>query len=174
MNFRGAGKNRILGLEVRPRFIGFALIEDGLRLLDWGTRRHRNRALSSKAFAVSRAAALVDTTSPTLVVVRSRQVRGRMARRRLREIFAGIRSEAGKRSIKFRFVSSATVRRFLARHGCYNKAQGASLIAKWFPELSFKLPPPRKRWKSEDQRMLVFDAAATALACLNRSPPAAS
>jgi hypothetical protein len=46
-----------------------------------------------------------------------------------------------------------------------SKQDTAELLAKQFPdELSSRLPPKRKLWKSEDSRMDIFDAVGLAVA----------
>jgi hypothetical protein len=54
--------------------------------------------------------------------------------------------------------------------GARNKHQVAILIAARFPELSGQLPPRRKAWMSEDERMAIFDATLIGLwgCCPNR------
>jgi hypothetical protein len=43
------------------------------------------------------------------------------------------------------------------------KHQIVSDVAHQFPELARQLPPARKPWMSEDERMAIFDAAALAV-----------
>jgi hypothetical protein len=45
-----------------------------------------------------------------------------------------------------------------------NKYEVASALAKQFPALALRLPPRRKIWKSEDNRMGIFDSAAVGVA----------
>jgi len=49
----------------------------------------------------------------------------------------------------------------------------ARLVADRFPELEPFLPPVRKIWMHEDDRMSIFDAASFALACLPAETPEA-
>jgi hypothetical protein len=162
---------RILGLEVRPRITGFAVLEEPARLLDCGTRKHRvgNHQLAS--VTARKTNALLDLYFPSVVVARARSVRFRKARRRIAAIVRIVRRETRKHPVRFHIIDATAVRRFFALRGCASKHDVAALLARWFPELSWKLPPTRKTWKSEDHRMVVFDATATALAFLNRSPP---
>jgi hypothetical protein len=164
-------KDRILALEVRPRVTGFAVLEAKPSLLDWGMRKHRvsNRQLAGAA--ARKINALLDLYAPSAIVVRARNVLGHEARRRVKTVIGVTRGEARKRSITFQTISTEAVYRFFAPHKCTTKYQVATRVAGWFTELSWKLPPKRKSWKSEDHRMVVFDAAATGLAFLGRSPP---
>jgi len=47
--------------------------------------------------------------------------------------------------------------------GVPNKDKRARFIAARFPELARSVPPERKPWMSEDERMAIFDAAAFGL-----------
>ena len=42
----------------------------------------------------------------------------------------------------------------------HTKQDAASLLAQQFPGLSWKEPPPRKRWQHEHKNMPIFDAVA--------------
>jgi hypothetical protein len=68
-----------------------------------------------------------------------------------------------------RKISQATVKRSFSPLGVQNKDQMARFIAARFPELARYIPPERKSWMSEDQRMAIFDAAAFALVAMNRA-----
>ena len=50
-----------------------------------------------------------------------------------------------------------------------NKETIAAKVAERFPELRPYLPPPRKPWMSEDERMNVFDAVGLGLATTRSS-----
>jgi hypothetical protein len=172
MQTENTGSNgRILALEVRSRWTGFAGFELTGHLMEWGRRKYKIKGPEFAATAARRICAIIDLWPPTTIVVRTRTVRSSSARRRIRTILCTVRREAKKRSIEFRRISAKTVRYYFAARHCKSKHQVAALIAQWFPELSWKLPPKRKSWKSEDHRMVIFDAAATALAFLNKSPP---
>jgi hypothetical protein len=61
-------------------------------------------------------------------------------------------------------ISQTKVKRILLPLGIRNKNQMARFIAGRFPELARHVPPERKPWMSEDERMAMFDAAAMCLA----------
>jgi hypothetical protein len=65
----------------------------------------------------------------------------------------------------------AAVRPHYAERGAKNKDEIARMIAKRFPELRSSLPPRRKPWMPEDERMATFDAAALALAAFDVRVP---
>ncbi len=160
-------KRRTLALEVRPRSTGFVVFEGRERALDWGVRKHRVRTSSLATLLTRKICVLLDRYAPSAIVVRARKVRTKRARRRIDVIMRVMRREAKRRAIAFQVVRPHAIRSFFSPHYCTTKREIAHLIARWFPELSSKLPREQKIWKSEDHRMMLFDAAATALAFLH-------
>jgi hypothetical protein len=164
-------QNQILALEVRPRFTGFVVLQPPSRLLDFGMRKHSASQDELPCVVAKKMSALLDMHQPSLIVVRKRKVLAEEAGDKVSAVLRVVRREARKRSIQVHDISANCVRQFFVSQQCTSKNQRATLIARHLPELSWKLPPARKRWKSEDRRMAVFDAAATALVFMNRSPP---
>ena len=64
-------------------------------------------------------------------------------------------------------VPMATVREHYAELGATNKDAVARLIVQQFPELERFLPPKRRPWMPEDERMAIFDALALAMVFLS-------
>lgn len=162
---------RMLALEVRPRWITFAMFETPERLLDWGMRKYLINRRELPRIATRKLTALLDLHDPSVIVVRTRTVRMTIARRRIAIIMRIVRQQAKKRVITLRTISTNSVKKLFARDRCRSKYQRALLIARQFPDLSWRLPPKQKIWKGEDHRLVMFDAVATALTFLNRSPP---
>ena len=71
-----------------------------------------------------------------------------------------------KHGVKTKFLSKKDIADVFEPFGAYTKYQRAGLIADYFSDLSYKLPPKRKPWQSEDLRMSIFDAACLALSYL--------
>lgn len=160
--------HRLLALEVRPQRIGFVVLQGASRLLDWGVRAHAKEAGASRSTLRARIAVLLDLYAPAAIVVRRREGRRGRLWRAGAEITARIRAEARRRAIPCQVVPATEVRRFFARHCDATKSATAALLAEWFPDLAWKLPPKRRPWESEHYNTLVFDAAATAVAFLAR------
>jgi hypothetical protein len=167
---RTRSERRIVALEIRPRVIGFVVFDERTRLVDWGSRKYRVRTQTLSKVLTKKLNVLLDLYVPSAVVVRTREVRSRTARRRIDIVTGILRAEAKRRAIKVQILSTKAIRRRFAFHHCTTKQEIAGLIAGWFRELSLKLPPKRKHWRTEDSRMILFDAAATALTFLEVSP----
>ena len=164
-------KNQILALEIRPRVTGFAVFDEQCHLLDWGRRIHRVKRGELQRVVAKKIAALLNDQQPSMIVVRMRNLQSSPAREKIRVILRVTRREAKKHSITVQMIPPSVIKQFFASRHCNSKHERSTLIARWYPELAWKLPPKRKVWKSEDHRMAIFDAVASALAFTNRSPP---
>ena len=162
-----AARKRLLALEVRPQRIGFVVLQGASQLLDWGVRAYGKEKSNSPAVGWTKIATLLELYSPTVIVIRRRSS-GATTSSATPAVAAKIAAEARRRSISCRFVSGKEVPRFFARYGGTTKFAVAALLAEWFPDLVWKLPPKRRPWESEHYNTLVFDAAATAMAFLAR------
>lgn len=123
---------RLLALEIRPRKAGFAVLE-GATLLDWGVTTY-----GPGRPAMRRIASLLDLHAPSIIVTRRRP---RLKNgQTVPNIVESIKSEARRRSIRFRTLDAHQVRAFFIQRGRRNKHAVATLLAEWFPELAWKLP----------------------------------
>lgn len=156
---------RLLALEVRSQRIGFIVLQGTTRLLDWGVRTYGKQKSNAPSVGCSRVATLLDLYSPAVIVIRRRKT-VRTPRRIISATVVRIAAEARRRSISCRFVTAKEVRHFFARYDVTTKHAIASLLAKWFPDLTWKLPRKRRAWESESYNAPLFDAAATAVAYL--------
>src|SRR5439155_25566784 len=80
----------------------------------------------------------------------------------LEDVLDTIRRKSDDR-IAVRLISPERIRRMFPG-SVRNKDDLASRVAAHFPDLAWKLPPPRKFPRREHYRMSIFDAAALALA----------
>jgi hypothetical protein len=153
----------VLALDIRPQRLGYALL-DGERLLDWGIATYRAGDARTGATARRRIVELLDYHYPALVVQRNRRNPFAESRKRLASIDRMMRTETAHRSIQFRTLNTEMFKQFYSQHGCESKAQIAALVATWFPELAWKLPPKRKLWEHEHNNAVIFDAVAVGVA----------
>jgi hypothetical protein len=149
---------RLLALEIRPRKAGFVVLE-GATLLDWGVTTY-----GTGTPAMRRIASLLDLHTPSIIVTRRRP---RLKKgQAVPNIMQSIKREARRRSIHFQSLDAHQVRAFFIQRGRRNKHVVATLLAEWFPELAWKLPPKRKLWQSEPHYATLFDAVAIAVTYL--------
>jgi hypothetical protein len=155
-----SGYQRILSVDPSRTGFGFVILEGGQRLVDWGVARLWST--SDQEF-VARLETLTDRYGPALLVVEdlseSRR-RGRAARR-----IELVKTYAASRGIRVVAVTRRIVRSVFAEAGT-TKHEIAVALAVEFPELAGRVPPQRKLWMSEDERMSLFDALSFAVAAL--------
>jgi len=160
-----------LALEIRPRKAGFVVLEvtAATRLLDWGVRNYGDVRHEPIA-GVKKIAALFDFHSPGLVIIRQRSGLSKETMNVIGAIQQGILMEARRRCIECSVVEAKHVREFFGQYGCKAKYEVASILAEWFEDLAWQLPPRRRIWQSEAHAMLLFDAAAAGVTYLDVGP----
>jgi hypothetical protein len=135
------------------------VIESGARLVDWGIARVV--PTDGNGF-VLRLDAMLAKYRPTVLAVEdtANPRRGETAMRRVDRAVGLARFV----SIEPVLVSRGEVRRTLSAAIDATRDDVALLLAGMFPELAPQLPPKRRVWESEDERMKIFDAVGLAAA----------
>lgn len=152
---------RLLAIDLTAKGFGFALLDRRRGLLDWGFCTVL--ATDDVAFA-ARLNAKIDRGQPSVIVLENfATIKGRENAEKRRAFVARL---AGERHLGTCHVSRIVVQRIL---GLRTKEQIARALADRFPELRSRIPPARKRWTTEDERMHIFDALALAVVVM---PPA--
>jgi hypothetical protein len=150
---------RILAVEVRAGRFGYAVLETPRKLRDFGASE-----FDSTVTARIRIARLLRLSRPSIVILRGASVRYRQKNRHRRPIIRVVRSEARKLNISVARVSERQLNSFFERFGCCDKYSVAVLLAKWFPEISWRLPAKPKFYDPEPRALLYFDSVALAVA----------
>ncbi len=153
--------HRVLALDVRPHRLGYAVFETPARLVDFGVTR-----FESLHAGVRRVTALVGRFGPTTVVLRKIARRSTRNRPLTRTVIRLISRQARRSSIFVAFVGDRQVRVSLGNDRTLTKHQAASLLARAFPELAWRLPQPRQPWEPEHWNMPIFDAVALGVSYL--------
>lgn len=151
---------RILAIDPTTKGFGYAVLEGPECLIDWGlvgARGEKNPA------CLQRLARLLNDFKPGLLVVEDCGSGSSRRSARVQELISSARMLAEVRNVRSRAFSRSKVREVFSRFGAISKHQIATVIAGRFPELELKLPPFRKPWMSEDDRMSIFDALSFAL-----------
>jgi hypothetical protein len=148
-----APRSRILVLDLRADRIGYAVFEAPNHLLDYGASQ-----FDSPEAAKARAGTLLQTFHPSVAVLR--RVRSRSTRKRSHWMYAHrlIRTEARRFRVPVKSVTERSLKQFFKEFGCRNKFEVAALLAKRYPELTWKLPRKRKAYEPEPWTMTYFDA----------------
>lgn len=150
---------RVLAIDPTSKGIGFAVLEGSDRLVDWGVK-----LASGNEECLRRADVLIARYQPEVLIVERTDVRGCRRRPRALELIRDVLALGSKHGLRTRRVSRQATLRHFAREGFTTKRQVAVALSVRFPELSQHLPPERKPWMSEDERMGIFDSLAFGLA----------
>jgi hypothetical protein len=78
-----------------------------------------------------------------------------------------VRGEASKLAISVVRISDSDLNAFFVRYRCRDKYKVAGLMAKWFPETSWRLPSKPKFYDPEPRALLGFDSMALGAAYLD-------
>lgn len=159
MTHRPQKELRVLAIDPSTRGFGFAVLEGADRLVDWGTRSARE---DKNRQCLKKIGELIDCYQPDVLVVENCAAGSRRCER-VRRLMDAICVLAGRRKVGTRRFSRQKVQAAFADSSAVTKHEIAAAIAKRFPELAPHLPPYRKAWMSEDQRMGVFGAVAIGL-----------
>jgi len=159
---------RVLALDVRPRSFGYAVFEGLNRILDWGVRSYRKADGSVPAIVRKNVEQLIGDFAPGVLVIKDRWTQRGKTSPKLKKILAVVEQTAKKHRVPLRAISRKAVKKAFAGQGRVTKHSIATALASRYLELSWKLPPKRKPWQSEDYRMSIFDAAALGFAYFER------
>jgi Holliday junction resolvasome RuvABC endonuclease subunit len=152
---------RVLAVDPTSRGFGFVLLEGPSQLIDWGV----SHACGDKyTWCLTRITHLIDLYSPEVIVIENSAGSGSRRTARVRQLLREIQALAMNRDIPTRRYSRSELRQAFSKFGARTKYQIAKAIVGSFPELASRLPPFRKPWMCEDDRMSIFDALGLALA----------
>lgn len=157
---------RILAIDPTHRGFGFVVLEDGIELLDWGTRY---TPFPKDYNAIEKVDELIDRYSPGVLVLENPQGECSRRCRRVEQLIERLARLGQARGLAVFQYSRAQIRLAFISEDARTKAEIAAILARQFPELGPKLPPIRKLWMSEDHRMAIFDAGALAVTCLHET-----
>ncbi len=157
MTTHGGEVRRILVIDPTSRGFGFTVLEGPESLIYWGVK-HAPRA--SNAWCLQQVGALIDFYHLDFVVVEAGEAKGSRRSARVRELLRSIRELARRRKVEVRAVPRRAVRKAFGLAGASTKHQIATVIAGAFRALAPRLPPKRKPWMGEYERMAIFNAVS--------------
>lgn len=148
---------RILAIDPTSRGFGFAVLEGPGHLVDWGIRwvRRKNPAVRPDVFSD-----LLRLYRPERLIVEDCSDGACRRRIRARRFIAQLVAVAVASDLAVSYITIGSVHKLFGNHGKPTKHSTAKMVAEYFPELAPRLPPKRKPWMSETERMAIFDAVA--------------
>lgn len=153
---------RILAIALSTRGFGFVVMEGQNSLIEWGVKVVDG---DKNMQSLARVEKLIAFYQPGVLVLQDVEDKGSRRGPRIKTLHRQIIRTAGKHKLKVASLSRIQLRRLLLSNTKGTKHEMAEMIADQFPnELALRLPAKRRPWKSEDDRMYIFDAAALAVA----------
>jgi hypothetical protein len=162
-------ERRVLAIDPFSRGVGFAVLEGQDRLIDWGIRSTGRADNAKSARVIDK---LIDRFRPDVLVLEDWDSAGSRRCDRVETLLKRIAAKEGKR-VLVRLVTRRHIRAIGPLPLTSTKQRRASFLAERFPEVQPFLPPARKRWTPEDDRMAIFDALSFAVACVRTTKKAA-
>jgi hypothetical protein len=156
--------HRVLAIDPTRLGFGYVVLE-GSQLLDFGLRL---RGKTPATDSVARSVELMEQYHPHFLVIEDTDAKGCWRRERARNFLTQLAKAAVIHHCKIARVSRKAEYAFFSQHGFTSKRKIAEAVAEFFPSLASRMPPPRKPWKREDERMGIFDAAAFAITFLSK------
>lgn len=154
-----ASDDRIVSIHPTTHGFGFTVFES-TTLVDWGNV-HIRPADNDKA--LERIIELLSWYDPAIVVIEDTDWKGSRRRKRVRALLSEVTRLVRGSSVRLSRISKFDIRASFRTSEKPTKHDIARTITIHYPELEAQLPPPRKIWMSEDERMAIFDSAALAL-----------
>jgi len=151
---------RVLAVDPTSRGFGFVILEGPEILIDWGVKQIRTR---KHRRCLERIEELIERYEPDVIVLEDCAAKRSRRCQRVCTLIQGIRALAACNKVPTRCFSRLRVRQVFSEQDASTKHEIATAIARQLPELKPHLPPVRKPWMSEDERMAIFDAVALAL-----------
>lgn len=162
-------RHRVLAVDPTHWGFGFVVLENGGRLVEWGSRdadpSHRNDR------CVTAVGILMVKYVPSVLALEDWTAPSSHRRARVLRLLARLRAEGLRRRCRVSTIALAVVRRRLGLDERATKHNVASVLAARFPELEQYLPRPRKLWETEHPRMSLFTALGLAVAAVEPRNP---
>jgi len=156
---------RVLAVDPLSRGVGFVVLEGQDNLIDWGIKTTEKADNAKSARVIDK---LIDRFRPDVLVLEDWDSAGSRRCGRVETLLDRIAAKEGRR-VHVRLVTKREIRSIGPLPLTGTKHGRASFLAERFPELQAFLPPFRKTWMPEDDRMAIFDALSFAVASVRTS-----
>lgn len=164
---------RVLGIDPNSKGLGFAVLENNDKLVDWGIKYLARRKTLSSAGAVSPKLQveqylrlmgfLIDFYRPDVIVFEDSNAKDSRRGKRTKGLLNRITAVAEKKNIPSYSYSGRSVKAVFSQYEAKTKHDIAEFLSGQFPELICVLPRKRKAWMSEDVWMNMFTALALSI-----------
>jgi hypothetical protein len=158
----------VLAIYPFARGIAFALFEGPLSPVDWGIKRVRGKRKRMEAFDLAKE--LIERSQPDVVILQAHRSNRSLHARRVGRLDAMIATYAAGQAIDCHRYARTDIRLCFQHSGAVTRYEIAQAIAGHVTAFSHRVPPVRKLWQSEDERMGLFDAASLVMTYFSSLP----
>ncbi|MEI8288176.1 MAG: hypothetical protein WCH99_01785 [Verrucomicrobiota bacterium] len=152
---------RIASVSLSANGFGYAIME-GNTLIEY---RNKMFLADKNANSLTNIEKFMIHYRPDVLVLNDVNAKGTYRAPRIKELHRDVIKLAKRHKLKTVKISNTELRTMLLDDPKGTKHEMAERIAKQFPdELAARVPPKRKPWKSEANRMDIFDAVGLATA----------
>jgi len=152
---------RIAAVSLSANGFGYAIME-GNTLVEY---RNKIFYTDKNANSLIHIDKFIVRYRPDVLVLNDVNAKGTYRAPRIKELHQKVVKLAKKHKLKINKISNIELRTLLLNDPKGTKHEMAECIAKQFPdELASRVPPKRKLWTSEANRMDMFDAVGLAVA----------
>lgn len=157
----GAGRYRTLSIHLTSQGFGWVLCEGPFVLVQCGVftalRGNKNTG------CIRKAERLIAKLKPSEFVIENCAANPRR-HARIKRLCLDLLNVAAERGLYIASYPRESVQDAFATLGARTRDEVAEAVARFYPTLALRLPPPRKPWNTEDKRLAMFSAAAVVLA----------
>ena len=169
MSIAGGHIKPILAIDPWTKAIGVAVLS-GEELWHCGVRHLRTTPLPDRLLVKGRTMVeeLIRIYRPRMLVLPKMDYSRSKRSPHVQAFCRAVKEFAARTKLKVAEYPRNEVQQTMKVEGKFNRHHIAVAIAKRFPELASKLPPPRKFYKPQDLRVSAFYAVALALTVARR------
>lgn len=145
----------LLSIYPNNRGFGYALMGDPQKLLDYGIVTIRPLCNSR---ILKRIEKLLDYYKLHIVVTQDYKCPHARYGKRNKELIGTIVELAQRKNLEVHCYTRTQIRDVFEQFNARTKHEVSQTIAKWLPEVAYRLPKLRTVWGMEDYNMVLFDA----------------
>jgi Holliday junction resolvasome RuvABC endonuclease subunit len=158
---RRAHDELVLAIFPTSRGLAYTFFESPLSPIDWGLKRIRQTDKNARSLEIVER--LCHSLRPDTLVIEDCVLSKSRRSARVRNLYALIANFAAAENLTLACYPRKAVYTRFRQCGACTRHQIAQAIASYIPAFMHRMPPMRKLWQAEDQRLSLFDAAALAL-----------
>ena len=158
---KGRTNERILALHPHTAGIAFVAFDSPLNPVDWGVKEVRGARKNARSLII--VGRLVERLQPSMLILADRQGPQDRPTPRIRRLQKQLQNYAEGESIDVALFSRADIRHSFQSVGAVTRYEIAQAVAARIHVFRDRLPKAPSIWRSQTERLGLFDAASLAM-----------